>query len=365
MSSLDSEDDDDELKQAIALSLQEAQSTSSQSLATGAETIDLISDTEDDDGDKDLRQAIALSLQDVESVTRPNYPAAQTEHPANPTLPTLNTNDATTTTAPATKQTGILGLDRKAMEQERLARLGKRKRNSSGEGPLKQIMRTKPRKDLPPASAASSSPKNKALQYPRGAIKRTFATKYPRTDDISLDEVLEASSVNIAVISSFMWDSEWLYKKLDPTKVKQVWIMNAKDQETQQRWIHEMQESGVPNLKVHFPPMGGMIHCMHSKFMLLFGKDKLRFVVPTANMTQVDWGEVANNWQPAVMENSVFLIDLPRRADGIVGDKNDLTIFGKELMRFLEAQKVGQNIIDGVLKFDFSGTKHIAFVHSM
>lgn len=121
----------------------------------------------------------------------------------------------------------------------------------------------------------------------------------------------------------------------------------------------------MPNLRVHFPPMDGMIHSMHSKFMLLFGKDRLRFVVPTANMTRIDWGEVANDWQPGVMENSVFMIDLPRIADDLAKGKKKLTRFGEELVYFLEQLKVGQNVIDGVLKFDFSQTSHLAFIHSM
>ena len=99
--------------------------------------------------------------------------------------------------------------------------------------------------------------------------------------------------------------------------------------------------------------------------MLLSGRDKLRIVIPTANMTQIDWGEVANDWQPGVMENSVFLIDLPRRKDGSAGNKEGLTRFGQELMYFLEMQKVPQKVVEGILKFDFSQTSHLAFIHSM
>lgn len=62
---------------------------------------------------------------------------------------------------------------------------------------------------------------------------------------------------------------------------------------------------------------------------------------------------------------SVFLIDLPRRSDGKVGSKNDLTFFGQELMRFLEAKGLDESVCNGVLKFDFSNTKHLAFLHTM
>jgi hypothetical protein len=161
-----------------------------------------------------------------------------------------------------------------------------------------------------------------------------------------------------------MFDAEWLFKKLDPRKVKQIWIMNAKGKDVQERWVQDMQNMGVPNLRIHFPPMGG-VQSMHSKFMLLFGKEKLRIVMPTANMNHIEWGEVANNWQPGVMENSVFLIDLPRRSDSNVSAKEDMPSFERELLYFLEKQEVGDKVTEGVLKFDFSQTAHLRFIHSM
>jgi hypothetical protein len=339
-----SSSDDEDLKLAMAMSLQESPAAATRD--RGA--IDLTSDT-DDDGDEDLRRAIALSIQEggVKETARPTT--------TNTAAPTTNTSTSSTATEGTTG--GFMGIDRKAMERDRLARLGKRKRDPSPERPSKQI--TKP-------SAVSELVNRSTLQYPKGAIKRTFARAFPRTDDITIDEVLEASTINIAVISSFQYETAWLYEKLDPLKVKQIWLMNAKGQDLQQKMIREREESGVPSsLKLHFPPMGGMIYNMHSKFMLLFGKEKLRVVVPTANMTRTDWGEVANDWQPGVMENSVFLIDMPRRKEDTVGEKKDLTPFGRELMYFLEEQEVGPKVTGGLLKFDFSQTNHLAFIHAM
>jgi hypothetical protein len=336
------ESDDEDLKLAMAMSLQggSPRATRDTTASVKTETIDLTSDN-DDDEDEDLRRAIALSIQESGNDN-------------------IQRSSAEIAPKPATvdKTPGFMGMDRRAMEQERLARLGKRKRDSSPERPLKQIAR------LPAAKSNSEGP---LLQYPRGAIKRTFASKYPRTDDITIDELLEAPKVNIAVISSFQYDSGWLYEKLDPTKVKQIWLMNGKfkGEDVQAKRIQEWKESGVPNMKLHFPPMGGMIASMHSKFMLLFGKDKLRIAVPTANMTKTDWGEVPNNWQPGIMENSVFLIDLPRRSDNTVTKNGDLTAFGRELVYFLEKQEVGSQVVEGLLKFDFTETRHLAFVHSM
>lgn len=64
----------------------------------------------------------------------------------------------------------------------------------------------------------------------------------------------------------------------------------------------------------------------------------------------------------------MFLVDLPRLTT--VDDRSEeirenLTVFGKELMYFLEAMGLDQDIIKGVLKFDFAATDGIAFVHTM
>jgi hypothetical protein len=367
--SMASSDDDEDLKLALALSLQQSPARTSSQPSASQEAVDLTSDTEDED--EDMRRAIALSLRQVgQSPKRTSAGGLSVPSPSSSgqTAATGVLSQSALHTTSSTEQkssSGIFGFDRKAMEQERLARLGKRKRDTSPDQPSKQLTSTQNAQDKPTPSMKAQPLRNNSLQYPTGAIKRTFATKYPRTDDITIDEVLQADSVRTAVISSFMWDSEWLNKKLNPLKVKQIWIMNAKDKDVQQRYVREMEENTIPNLLLHFPPMDGMIHSMHSKFMLLFGKEKLRIVVPTANMTPIDWGEVKNSWQPGVMENSVFLIDLPRRQDDSIGETDDLTLFGKEFVYFLEKQQVNKKVIQGLLKFDFSQTDHLAFVHAM
>jgi hypothetical protein len=366
-----SDTDDEDLKLAVAMSMQQSRLKASNRPIANNETVDLTADAEDDD--EDMRRAIALSLRERRTTNSPKRPVIERsscistspDHVTNVETPDQPTGHSASPSATLVRPLGFSGIDRKAMEQERLARLGKRKRDPSPGQPSKQIANMIPTQNNQTSNVSSRRSQETKLQYPRGVIKRTFATKFPRTDDITIDEVLQADSVNIAVISSFMWDSEWLNKKLSPLNVRQIWVMNAKGQDVQQRWLREMKEAGIPNLKIHFPPMDGMIHSMHSKFMLLFGKDKLRVVIPTANMTPIDWGEVMNDWQPGVMENSVFLVDVPRRSDDVMGKKEDLTRFGKDLVYFMEKQQVGEKVIEGVLKFDFSQTAHLAFVHAM
>jgi hypothetical protein len=211
-----SSDDDDELKMALALSMQQTLPPANKA-AVANEAIDLTSDS--DDEDEDVRRAIALSLQEN---VQTNVAARDTVEAS--ALPSIPSNPIKSEAAPPDTRTvppqgsssaaSISGFDRKAMEAERLARLGKRKRDPLPERPSKQIATTPSIQPTKPASISPSIAKSTVLQYPKGAIKRTFATKYPRTNDITIDEVLQADIVDIAVISSFMWDSEWLWKKV-------------------------------------------------------------------------------------------------------------------------------------------------------
>ncbi|KAF2475155.1 phospholipase D/nuclease [Lindgomyces ingoldianus] len=347
-----SDNDDEELRQAIAMSLEESKPPAPSSTSNPSEPMP----NSEASFDEDMRRAIALSLE--ESVPEIN------------STPLPNQNSKPTSSV----LQGWHGIDRKAMEQERLARLGKRKRSVSPGAPSKAAKQEVGSNSTLENPTESSAPGHPPIQYPRGVIKRTWAFKHKRTNDIKIEEVLQAPTLNIAVLSAFDWDVDWIFSKLDPVKVKQIWIMNAKGKDLQEQWRRDAAEQSVPNLKMHFPPMASPIQNMHSKLMLLFHDTHLRIVLPTANLNKFDWGETNLNVrtkqmeQAAVMENSVFLIDLPRFPDGKAGAREDLTWFGKELLYYLEAQKLGEtskNAVEGVLKFDFSQTSHLAFIHSI
>ena len=98
---------------------------------------------------------------------------------------------------------------------------------------------------------------------------------------------------------------------------------------------------------------------MHSKLMLLFHPEKLRVAIPTANLLDFDWGETG------MMENSVFMIDLPRLPDQRKAHVGDLTSFGKEMLHYLEKQGLDPDVCSGVLNFDFNATEGMVFVHTV
>ena len=57
-----------------------------------------------------------------------------------------------------------------------------------------------------------------------------------------------------------------------------------------QREQIEADFNGIPNIRLYFPKMEGIVNCMHSKLMVLFYEERCRIVVPTANLVGFDWG---------------------------------------------------------------------------
>lgn len=210
---MSSSDDDEDLKLAIAMSLQLNPPAIPQTAVRSNEAIDLTSDTEDEDDDENLRRAIQLSLQEVDRKSHRDRTTVELSNVAKAVPSTSHQSKllAQSDTAAPTASVGplnFIGLDRKAMEQERLLRLGKRKRERSPDQPAKHLMHTSATEPSISSSIPDGSPKTEIIQYPMGTIKRTFAIRSPRANDITVDEVLQAESINIAVISSFMWDAE-------------------------------------------------------------------------------------------------------------------------------------------------------------
>ncbi|KAK1089702.1 hypothetical protein LTR48_000176 [Friedmanniomyces endolithicus] len=220
--------------------------------------------------------------------------------------------------------------------------------------------KTVPIKDEFPT--VSSMLRQPELEYPHGVVKKTWAFGHERTgNDIKLEEVLEPHTLRTAVLSAFQWDPDWILSKLkippNGGSTKCVFIMQAKDETLRHQMLRET-EHQRSFLRLCFPPMPGAVHCMHSKLMLLFHPTKLRIAIPTANLLAFDWGETG------MMENSVFLIDLPRLPNDTQADKSTLPAFAQDLLFFLEQQALDQDIRDGVLNFDFSATTRMRFVHT-
>ncbi|EFR03475.1 tyrosyl-DNA phosphodiesterase domain-containing protein [Nannizzia gypsea CBS 118893] len=379
---------DDDLQAAIDASLRDAARSQLNLQRRKSSVVDLTCDSdgdasapqlegegeevENDDYDADLKRAIQLSLQSGQERETIDVDALEVGEAASATPEPKKEASA------SVSGFGIAGFDRKKMEEERLARLAK-KRKAGEDGSALALPTARPLKasrseqpsgasssakiPIPPATAAtkpafraSGVPSTEpTIQFPDGAVKKTWAFGHERRGDIKLEEVLQQADLELAVLSSFLWDMDWLLAKFTNPKTRFLFIMGAKGEERQAQLMRET--ASMPWIRLCFPPMDGEVHCMHSKLMLLFHPNHMRIVIPSANLDPYDWGE-----KGGVMENMLFLIDLPRKAREADEDK---TPFRDELVYFLRASKLNEKIIDKMLQFDFSNTTKYAFVHSI
>ncbi|KGO65926.1 Tyrosyl-DNA phosphodiesterase [Penicillium italicum] len=337
------------------------------------------SETEDDHEQEQLQRALAMSMEPNERTKTPEQVRAPSiKHASAPHEDSIVAAGS------------LLGMNRKQMEEERLARLAKRKADDGSSPPPSQASRKLPRTEplpvrnsvaprnpfqsAPQAStprvrsrtevcrqAASNAPNvniqptsRSVAQWPLGTVKKTHLAGFPRSgNEITIEEVIQRDDLELGVFSSFMWDMPWLYSKFNNLTTRILFVMQANDEETREQYRRDV--SHMPNFRLCFPPMEPQVFCMHSKLLLMFHPGYLRIAVPTANLTPTDWGE------DRIMENTVFLIDLPKLDVPEAGK----TPFYEELVHFLQATELHRNIIKKLDEFDFSETKRYAFVHTI
>lgn len=59
-------------------------------------------------------------------------------------------------------------------------------------------------------------------------MKKTWAFGYAREDDIKIEEVLQTNDLELAVLSSFQLDADWVMSKINISKTKLIWVLQAK-----------------------------------------------------------------------------------------------------------------------------------------
>lgn len=158
------------------------------------------------------------------------------------------------------------------------------------------------------SNSAGDRKASAALTYPKGVVLRTWTRGTPRGGDIKIEEVFQKDDLELALLSSFQWDEEWLLSKLDLRRTKVLLVAYAANEEVvwtimaeSRRQLIAPQKAGMRShapqaLRFAFPPTQSF-GCMHSKLQLLKYPSYLRIVVPTGNLVPYDWGETG------VMEN--------------------------------------------------------------
>ena len=205
----------------------------------------------DDDGQ--LREAIALSLRESSCA----YNATPTKSKTETSRDVIDLTDSppnkadtsrqheghgrdTAVTSPPTTENplalGVLGLNRKEMEEQRLAR---KRKASISPPPARRKQCFSGDERLKPATPTTSVPlpsERRSLHYPRGVVKKTWAFGHAREQDIKIEEVLQRDDLQLAVLSAFQWDVEWLLRKISLGRTKMIFVMQAKEEAVVSWW---------------------------------------------------------------------------------------------------------------------------------
>ena len=209
---MSSGDEDEDLRQAIALSLQDQANGPELTLK---DAIELDSETEDDEA----VHTADNTQQGVHTII-----TKSPQYDAEAATGELAGKLAESEGSKPTSSLSFLGIDRKKMEQERLAR---KRKVSISPPPPRKILRTSPGLPIEGPELQLGSSKNFGPPvFPGGTVKKTWAFGHTRTgDDIKLEEVLQRQDLNLAVLSSFQWDVEWLLAKIN-TRSMSVWNLH-------------------------------------------------------------------------------------------------------------------------------------------
>lgn len=319
------EDDEDEaLRLAIAMSLGK-EPTRKETPRKQPVVVDL------------TRNEIDLTQDDIETASEAsspglpgsNNPVAETMKPLVHTTDGLSQKEKPVTgveqpsTSPTTvsehapvSSLSLLGLDRAKMEEERLARVRKRKAAEEGQSGQSESKRIRPNdEDRPLATAgnphvlgsvqqrsaqvgahsasqsgmdtkvmpsrlASSSaqiaanpsdskkPGNSSqqpntilksehsnLQFPKGVVKKTWVKGQRRLgDDIRFEEVLQKDDLELALISSFQWDQDWMFEKFDLRKTKLILVAMGGDEAEVRPVLISFPVLAMANKPLDLPP---------------------------------------------------------------------------------------------------------------
>lgn len=259
----DSYDEEEALKAALAASLQDSERTSTRSPTKAKDFVDLTTDSDDsplpatknaqrasprDIDESELQRAIALSLGLQMSPT----PRDSEIRNSKSRQTTVDSNTGSPTPVSSTESSpglfSILGIDRKKQEEERLARLARKRKAddiasaTESDRPAKApkpvpVDLTREPEDLshtratkPAQNTFSSASSFSSLQFPRGAVKKTWALNCERENDIKFDEVVQKDELEFAVLSSFQWDYDWLFTKFDVKRTRFMLVMGHKEE---------------------------------------------------------------------------------------------------------------------------------------
>ncbi|KAJ2026476.1 hypothetical protein GGI10_000710 [Coemansia sp. RSA 2530] len=185
------------------------------------------------------------------------------------------------------------------------------------------------------------------LPFPDGAVRltRMVGQKENLAEAMTLSDILQKGKLRKALLSTYVLDLDWLLRHFD-SSTKLV-IVKSYDPKVEQRGVHQSEGGRITLVNPEFTnqtyPM------MHSKVMLLFYDDYVRFVVSSANLFDIDW---------TVLQNIVFIQDMPYTSEAVssgfaeelAGSLRDISVPEAvvERLNFVDCSRVKVHIVTSV-----------------
>ncbi|KAJ3187384.1 hypothetical protein HDU85_006672 [Gaertneriomyces sp. JEL0708] len=300
-----------------------------------------------DEDDDSLQTALALSLSENPSAVNANDneaagPSFFEENAVKREIsPVQDPSPSPSSTTIAPEQS--ISFSRAEMERQRLARLAK-KRPLESDAADSWVHQTSKHARTSSATILSSS--NKCWD---GKVSLTYIRGHPKSNHVKFEDVVPKQGLTKAFFAASQINQTWLMSHLPPT-VKLVVAHSERPRNLPPGEISVIVDKKTCLL---FPPMSPEVSygLMHIKLFILFYEDSIRVVIGSANLVGYDWEK---------LENVVWYQDFPlrpRRADAVVEDNDELRDgddgFREQLISVLQEMGADQ-IIKSVRKGDYS-----------
>ncbi|KAJ1956769.1 hypothetical protein GGI12_005220 [Dipsacomyces acuminosporus] len=180
------------------------------------------------------------------------------------------------------------------------------------------------------------------LPFPDGIVRLTTlqGQKYTKDETFSLKDIVQPDILRKALLTTMVLELDWLTSHFK-SSTKLV-IAESYDPNTQPGGVLQTNDQNITIIHPKFPrqryPM------MHSKIMLLFYDNYIRFVVSSANLIEIDW---------TIMHNIVFIQDVPFDPK----KKFRQNEFSKSLVESLYDLNVPRQVVLQLESADFSNVK--------
>ncbi|KAJ2781490.1 hypothetical protein GGI15_003206 [Coemansia interrupta] len=191
--------------------------------------------------------------------------------------------------------------------------------------------------------SVSSQPDSAELPFPEGVVRLTQVLGTPvSSNSISLAAILQKDTLRKALMTTFVLDLDWLVSHVSQST--KLVVVTHYDKSKGNSGILQSDSGRI--MIVHMDYGMQRWPVMHSKLMLLFYDNYVRFVASSANLFAIDW---------TVLENIVFIQDFPYIQEGQkLAAKCD---FGVDLVNALKDLSVPEQVIKQLDRVDFSAAK--------